>query len=115
MNRMRREDMTPAQFEEYSQGKKVQIARFAVLSSNYGPGLLEVEKTTYRNGDFFIYPKLIPDSLTAADRKIGKYYAASQHKRIDGELVSAPFEDGKQAVAAMREQHNVLLKIDSKG
>ena len=100
------EQFSPAEWEEFSKGAEREVSRLAVSSSRYGPGRMDVEKISYRDGTYHILPTFYPNNLTDEEVKIGKRYS------VRGERW--PFKDGAAAMQAAREELEIVFKIDQK-
>lgn len=99
---------TPSEYKAALEEAEITKARLGVNDSDYGPGYLEITKTTFKDGGSFIYPAFFPNSAkTYKDKKTGEIHKFSEN-------VTAPkggFVDGNHAIKTIRDRFGIVFKV----
>ena len=90
--------LKPGEFKEKVKGATIEDTRLEIDSSDFGRGVLLIQKTIFLNGDIRFTSRIYPET-----------YASGTWEAVSGYFMS-----GHDAAAFSREDYNVILTIDLK-
>lgn len=96
------------EYKKFAEGAERSTARIAVLSSELGPGLLEIDKTIFKSGFTLYHPSFYPTH--------GETYVCDGETRKYSEPCEAPkggYKNWKHALRLMRERYKMGFRNKS--
>jgi len=95
----------PKGWAEYSKDAQHETARLGVNDSNFGPGYLEIVKTSFKDGSTFIHPSFYANNA--------KTYQCDGETKKFARNVEAPkggYVNGNHAIIRIRDYYGLIFK-----